>query len=599
MRIFRFLLVFIFVLWAASLQAVTESSLRTIAKFVEESFPPVEGFVVFVHGKRGIIDLGAKNKIYRGMVLTISRKGLPFRHPITGQILGYAEREIGVAQVIKVYSNASLIKIYAKEPVKTGDIVRITRAKINLYLLPLLDKTGEGFNLIAFSDKLKKFLYETGRFRVMSEEQVIQQVSAFGSDISELGILKSMYSIYSKKTTPFFALVGWVDKDGDNYFFRGAIICLNIAKKVKSFSIFIGKTGWRPSAERGLLFVSSMLPGRALVLASGDFDGDGAKEIVFVVQNNMYFYRFNAASRAMEFVGREKFSPSFHIFSIDAVDIDGDGKDELVISGSDYKDFIIAGWIYKYEGGKWRRILKDDEHFLRAFKVGEKVFLVRQYLTREEPLQLPPSLCIFRKGKLKEIAKLEALKGDIIIGMEMVDLDKDGKVEFIVNEDGRVVLKDSAGEVITDIPGYFGNTGVAFFYKEPITKIFYQGEGFLEISKQDYVQYKELTLTVPGRICVDPVTGELFVFRNDPFAWAAFFDPFKTSRIKKYAFRGGYFEDTGWYKMFTEGISDIYLADVNNDGKNELLVLMTKGIKTRREGLKFTSRLIIYSTSGE
>ena len=237
-----------------------------------------------------------------------------------------------------------------------------------------------------------------------------------------------------------------------------------------------------------------------------------------------------------------------------------------------------------------------EENFVRVFEFKGRPFAVSQYLFKQDPLSLPPNYEVFEEGKLKKIGPLKGLKGDIVLGMASFDADGDGKPDFIVNEDGRVVVKSFAGDIITDLPRSYGNTGVAFFYKEPMTKVFYENEGFLEMSKEDYARFKELTLTVPGRVAVyDKGKYPLVaVFRNKPFVWGAYFDPFRSSEVKIYRWRKGYFEDVGWNRMLPEGIRDVALYDVNGDGRPEVLLLTSRGVKTRREGLKFYSRLIIY-----
>ncbi|NPA15741.1 MAG: VCBS repeat-containing protein [Deferribacteres bacterium] len=594
-RLFFILLVCLFSVKAF---AISEEALKNLAQLIYDSFPPVEGFVVGVSGDKAVIDLGAKNKVYKGMVLSISRKGLPFRHPITGQIIGYTERELGLMQVVKVYPSASIGRIYASEPVKPGDIVRITRAKINLYIFPLSDKTGGGFNLIAFSDRLRRFLEETGRFRIFTEERVIQEVSAYGGDTTDLGLLKAIHTLYKNKKEPYFALLGWIDKEGDSYFFRGSLICLNIAKRVRAFSVYIGKAGWRPSAERGVLFVSSLFDGKADALASGDIDGDGKREIIFNVVNKLLVYTYNPEKRNLIRRDGFDFSPTYKVFSLDMADLDGDGRDELVMAGSDFKDFTPISFIYKWTAKGWKRIKRVEGSLLRAIKLDGNVFIFSQYISPQDPFSEPPKLVRYDNGRLKTVDKIKALKGDLILGMDLLK-DENGEIDFVVNEEGRVVVKNRNGEVVADVPGYYGNTGVAFFYKEPMVKVFYEGEGFLEISKQDYMRFKELTLTVPGRslVCRSKDGLKLIVYRNNPFMWEAYFEPFKGAVLKMYRWKEGFFEDTGWIKSFSEGIRDIYLSDVDGDGKNEVLVLVIKGIRTRKEGLKFNSRIVIYRIS--
>ncbi len=577
---------------------ISRNSLKELARLIYESFPPVEGFVVGVRSGLAVVDLGARNKVFPGMVLTVSHKGMPFRNPITGQIIGFTEKVAGFLQILEVYPEASIGRLFTlpQEEIRPGDIVRITRARINLFLLPIVDATGEGFNILAFSSSLTKFLEETGRFNVLAEERVIQEVSAYKGKFVEENLISVFYDLYRDKLEAFFALEGRIEKRNGRYFFKGDLYCLNIAKKVRSYTVLLGEAGWKPSFEEDVLYVSAPVEGKGLSVAVGDVDGDGFKDIAVAVENMVRVATYLPDKRRLSDVGSFKVPLSFRIFNLDMADVDEDGRDEVIATGSDYRDFTMSSFIYKFNGKSFERKSKVDEHFVRA--LGGKLFMA-QYLFKDDPLSIPPFLVSLKDYKLEKKSSINGLKGDLILGMAAFDADGDGRLDFVVNESGRVVVKNASGEVIADLPGSYGNTGIAFFYKEPQVKVFYEGEGFLEIGKSDYARFKELTLTLPGRIAVDAKAKypKLVVYTNKPFVWGAFFDPFKSSTVKIFRWRNGYFEDTGWVRTLPEGVVDLALADVDNDGISDVVLLTLKGVKTRKKGLKFNTKLIIYKGS--
>ncbi len=599
----RFVLSFVFLLCAGVSWAVSPAKLKDIAGLINSLFPPVEGFVVGVKGDLAVIDLGSKNRVYRGMVLTVSEKGQPFRNPITGEIIGYTERVVGYLQVLETYPYASLTRVYPLPGavVKAGDIVRITRAKVNLFIFPIVDNTGEGFNILAFSDSLRKHLEKTGRFNVMGEERVIQEVSAYKGGYQEEGLLLLFNRLYREKYEAFFALYGRIEKEGNSYFFTGSVYCLNIGKKVRGFRVYLGEAGWRPSFEEEVVYASAPQEGRGYTLSVGDVNGDGVSDVVYVVDNVVHIVSYSRDKRVFYELGSFKVPITFKVFNADLVDIDGDGKAELLLLGSDVKDFSVSTIIYRWAGGSYRKVEKVDEYFLKAYRLSSGTGGVAQYIFKEDPLSIPPYRAEFKGLKFEKGKGIEWLKGDLILGASFFDANGDGVADILVNEDGRVVLKDGrTGEVLSDLVGDYGNTGYAFFYREPQVKVFYEGEGFLEISKEDYARFKELTLTVPGRIAVYTGGEHPFVavFKNKPFVWGAFFDPFKSGTVKLYRWNNGYFEDTGWVRTLPEGIEDVALADVDGDGRVDVVLLTVRGVRTRKEGLKFNTRLVIYRGPG-
>jgi hypothetical protein len=72
------------------------SSLDELAFVLGTFFPQVDGVVTNVREGGVEIDRGSNQGVRPGLVLRVSRSGAPFRHPLTGVILGASETAIGV-----------------------------------------------------------------------------------------------------------------------------------------------------------------------------------------------------------------------------------------------------------------------------------------------------------------------------------------------------------------------------------------------------------------------------------------------------------------------------------------------------------------------
>jgi len=266
------------VVWASF-----DTALKELAQDIEQDFPSLEGHVVAVNGNWGMMDLGRDRGVFPGMVFTVFRQGKPFYHPITGALLGYTEDDIGVLQVVRTYPQASLGFMKVREKVKPGDGVRITAAKVNLYLFPLIDKTGEGFNLMAFTQRLRLYLGETNRFNIFGEEKVILTISS----ASEGGYLDALKKLESDPNVRGAALMGSIVKEKGDYYFKGDIISLDTGKRIDAFYVMLGKGGWRPVVERDLLFASPNWVDNGVAMGVGDVDGDGRPEVLLAFGNRL------------------------------------------------------------------------------------------------------------------------------------------------------------------------------------------------------------------------------------------------------------------------------------------------------------------------
>lgn len=590
-----FILLFLFSMGSA-VWASFDAALKELAQDIEQDFPSLQGHVVAVNGNWAVVDLGRDRGVFPGMVFTIFRQGKPFYHPITGALLGYTEDDIGVLQVVRTYPQASLGFMNVKEKVKPGDGVRITAAKVNLYLFPLIDKTGEGFNLMAFTQRLRTYLGETNRFNIFGEEKVILTISS----ASEAGYLDALKKLESDPKVHGAALMGSIVKEKGDYYFKGDLISLDTGKRIDAFYVMLGKGGWRPVVERDLLFASPNWVDNGVAMGVGDVDGDGRPEVLLAFGNRLDLYRVDIKASTMKLISSFPLKPKTRLLSLDVVDLNGDGKAEVVFSTADETIFALRSYILSFDPQKreWHYVVRGKEMLIRGYNVAGEGLLLVQGISKENPLAYAPRLARLVKGKIKKERELKGLKGDLICGAQLVDLNNDGSLEVLVNEKGRVILKTPLkGDMLWDTNGIHGNWGMAFFFRQPAAKSFYEGEEFLE--ERDYTQYAEDVLAVPGRSLIfkDGDHYRLAVFTNRPDVWGVHFSPYDKSVIRLFLWKDSYFENTGWVRRLQGGVMDIQAADMNGDGHPELLVLTKRGRKSREGSLRYYTRLLVYKVS--
>jgi hypothetical protein len=69
------------------------------------------GYVVFVDTTRIVIDLAARDGVRPGALVSVRRDKLPIVHPVTGEILGELDDEIGTARVTEIRDKFSVAAI--------------------------------------------------------------------------------------------------------------------------------------------------------------------------------------------------------------------------------------------------------------------------------------------------------------------------------------------------------------------------------------------------------------------------------------------------------------------------------------------------------
>jgi hypothetical protein len=190
----------------------TASSLQELAFVLGTFFPQIDGVVTAVREGGVEIDRGSNQGVRPGLVLSVSRMSAPFRHPLTGVILGSSETALGVlviesaaddhavgrfiavpgspaegapaspapteapsglssdkssesttGQASKPASESSSnqTSVQASDPVRAGDRVRIGEERLPVVLVSAAVSQ-------VVTDRFRTALEETGRFHLLS-----------------------------------------------------------------------------------------------------------------------------------------------------------------------------------------------------------------------------------------------------------------------------------------------------------------------------------------------------------------------------------------------------------------------------------------------
>ena len=145
------------------------------ARQLADAFPVLQGSVVGVEGDRVLIDLGARQKVYQGMELQVYRVGEEVKHPVTGQMLGRRDKQLGLVRVAEVkegFSEAVLVSRHEGATITVGDLIRVSYDRLSI-ALPLINP-GEvkGPNLHSVTKDLAIALSKTGRFIVIEDHLI-------------------------------------------------------------------------------------------------------------------------------------------------------------------------------------------------------------------------------------------------------------------------------------------------------------------------------------------------------------------------------------------------------------------------------------------
>ncbi len=300
------------------------------------------GYVVSVEGPAIYLDLTTKNGIAIGSQLQVYREGKELKHPVTGQVLGTVEEDIGLIQVTKLHENysvAELISLEAGKSILPADRVKWVGSSSNL------TASSENVPLISSADKAP----EPPKTMDLSvhPEDVNQNPPP---EASETGVLPTTQQPSENRTE-----APPEEKSVDG--------------KVKEFSR------------------SEELPFEIRGVAIGDVYGDGNQEIVVANVHDLLIYRFLKEEKGQVFletlqkIEGTKFES---LLSLGVADINRNGKEEIFVTS--FEKNRLNSFVLEYQAGGFRRIAENLSLFLRVLKdPGQPPQLLAQPLGIDTP----------------------------------------------------------------------------------------------------------------------------------------------------------------------------------------------------------------------
>jgi len=299
-------------------------------------------------------------------------------------------------------------------------------------------------------------------------------------------------------------------------------------------------------------------------MSVGDVDGDGKNEIVFVSDKNVFIYRYTNGvfAKVREING----AVGDTILGVDVADINGNGKAEIFVTVLNQNNDILSSYVLESDGTRFNRIAERQKWYYKVIDVpgkgkmlmGQKrgmkdIFMTGIYQLRWDGREY---VSFREQGMPSEVNVFGFAYGDVAnTGREMTMaftrnellrlLDKDGKEEWRSVEPygGSAVYLEYSG----DFSGRIGNT------KE----------------KNHYY--------LPQRILIRDIDKdkktEVLVAKNTDTTNRVFsrFRMFKSGYIACLTWDNVSMSEKWKTKEISGHITDYVLADINNDGKDELV----------------------------
>lgn len=466
----------IFIYWAG-LHAETKLSVKEAGAgdspvmIVRDSvlayFYPVDGTITRVDRENVRVSFSTEKALKKGMRFSVFRKGKPFYHPITKELIGNSEELIGKVEIIKPLTKAKnavkinyLCRVVRGKP-EAGDIARITSSKIKLAFFQ--DKKADWEVSEDFYNSLKK----SDRFEILETYTSSYEPLKLAEAAKGLGAeALLMFSTPAEGENMSLLVELYWAEDAKNITQINEIMDIEPVRQFTPKEEFINASISMTEPWATYEMVSSEL------IATGDVDGDSSNEIVVSNGRDIRIYKLEEEPREIWFIKGS--GPGRHL-SLDVLDLNKNGRAEifvtsLVDSGHD-ADIIdskisrerskrrMDSFVLEYNISDGYEKVWDNTPYV--FRVSGKELLMQEF----RPVKVftgPVYTGIWKDGQYMTGNTVEIPAGVNIFGFSFVDWRNNGHLQLLAFDDKGYLYLYDGDEVIWRSKESYGISGRTF-----------------------------------------------------------------------------------------------------------------------------------------
>jgi hypothetical protein len=568
-------------------------------------FPPGEGYVVSLPAGEVYIDLAEANLMRPGMELYVYREGGDIVHPVTGDVLGKHEESLGyltIKEVREEYSVGEAVE-GAKE-MHPGDRVRISARPLRALLFFSGESPALDTDRMALA--LTEAAVESKRFRLRDEPEWLPRLGELNVSIDDMIADQASLRRLGEHAGADLLFVVTPPKDADSFlgfevlslwtgrslagFDSGWSTAIEASPPVEpapdsSFRLFPSAKSKAPSSE----YVSRDLPSSADSILIGDFRGEGEIEILVASGHRLALYSWKEGGLLWRW--DDKGLPARRIVSLEAGDITGDGREEVVLTTANKGRLQTT--VLSWSHGEWARLGKVEGLFVRVLHDGRGgEVIVGQRSGATTVFSGPVKEYRWEEGTFRPSGERTLPRGVDIFGLGLADLDGDGEAEVLsLSDEGRLQVFGADGRRRSRSAERYGGYPVRVSEEDLFgSRVTVVGDEYMDVTSARSVS-SDMRAAFQGRILATGEAGsDLHLVLPRNLSGAGKYMPnlrrFDRGTAVVLMWEDGMLTEAERSRLEEGYVADLAVADIDGDERPEIVMAVNRptGVLLKAKG---------------